>query len=164
MTYYADSSPVQWSTSRYLSWTVSGCPCLCKNQLCKNFRAEFNTAYLFCLSSPRLSSWNSLMSYLLLIGLYYLICGTDCKLLSLTYNTVQWFCNCWAPSGSSDRCVCAFQQVRSDAVFEEWWEVAYFYTCKLIISELILVSKPGHCVTLLGMEDLQELISQGIWD
>lgn len=43
-------------------------------------------------------------------------------------------------------CLCfSAGQVRSDAVFEAWWEVACFCTCKLIISELILFSKPAHC-------------------
>lgn len=79
-------------------------------------------------------------------------------------SIVEWFVIPEHLQGSSHRCVRAFQQVRSDAVFEERWEVACFYTCKLNISEIILFSEPADCVTLLGKEALQELISQGIRD
>lgn len=83
--------------------------------------------------------------------------ASDLAICSVIYN-------CRTPLGSSDKYVPAFPQVRSDAVFEEWWEVACFHTYKLIKSELILFSKPAPSVTLLGKEALQELISQGIRD
>lgn len=88
----ADSSAARWSTSpQYLSWTGSGRLCLCKNQLCKNFRAKFNTAYLFWALQDYPPGTARRPTCSLFIGPYCLIWGTNCKLPSLTYNTVQWF-------------------------------------------------------------------------
>lgn len=87
--WFTPGAVIYFSPVSFLDWSERPFfkpKCFFKTGCVQIFRAEFNTTYLICLRSPRFSSWESLMRYLLFIGLYSVVWGWISRPLNSTQS------------------------------------------------------------------------------